>query len=1032
MKTSLFTSFLLLSLFSLTIAGTTGKITGKVVDAQTGESLPGANIVLQGTSLGAAADLSGNYVILNVPPGNYKLTASMIGYTPSAVTDVRVNIDLTTRIDYKMQASVVELGDEVTVVAERPVVVKDISASQANIQSEQVEVLPVQRVQDVVGLQPGIIGTLDDGIQIRGGDQDETAFMVDGFTLRDERNNTPYTAIALSSIQDIQIQTGGFSAEYGNIRSGIINVVTKEGSLSQYGGTFTLRYSPAQAKHFGPSGFARDSYWLRPFLDDEVAWTGTNNGAWSENMKKQFPEFEGWNAISERLLQDNNPDNDLSPQAAQQLFKWQHRRQGDLQDPDYTLDFGFGGPVPIVSRKLGDLRFFFAHRQEQNSYLIRLSRNGFNDRVTQLKLTSNIARNMKLTLSGLYGQIRAVTNSQVGDPSIYFSPESVADELSQRSFINSIMFVPDFYAPTRIRRVDVAAKFTHTLSSRTFYDVQVERLWNSYKTRPQRLRDTETVVRIFGDNFAVDEAPFGFMPFPSSGIDGLRMGVGMSGARDSTRITTTSFRFDLTSQVNNNNLLKTGAEFIVNDHKARFGGVDITLPAGRPQSRWDRKPVRAAAYLQDKIEFQGLIANLGFRLDYSDPGGQWFDLDIFDPFFTSSFVTGTENQFTQVGTDKQLYLSPRLGISHPITDNSKLFFNYGHFYSTPRADRLFLVQRTNDASVQEIGSPNLKLSRTKAYEIGFEQNLYDKFLLRVAGFYKDIDNQPNEGEETQVQVLSSDSRVNYLLAEDNFFEDIRGLEVSVEKRMGRWMTGFLNYTFLVEKEGFFDPLRIFQNPAEQRAFDRQSNESKEKSDRPKARPFFNGNVTIRTPRDFGPKLGGLGLLNNWQINFLTAWRAGAHTTWTRGRDPAAVGIRNNVQRPDIFNVDLRMSKSFRMGGRTVRFFLDINNLLNNKIFNFDSSFSDGQDFRDYMDSLLWPEDIGQPLGYTQFGNDRIGDLRPEGVEFDALEANPNNDPGIADRNQVRRDTKSYIDNPNLRWLYYLNPRDVHVGFRLDL
>lgn len=334
MKT-LIASVILISLriSSPCLAGTTGKIAGKVTDEKTGEALPGANIILVGTTSGAATNRNGDYVILNVPPGVYVIKASMIGYTDFVVSNVRVNIDLTTRINLQMKETVVEVG-EITVVAERPVVAKDISASQAYIQSEQVEALPVQRVQDVIGLQAGIVGTLDDGIQIRGGDQDETAFMVDGFTLRDERNNVPYAAISLSSIQDIQIQTGGFNAEYGNIRSGIINVVTKEGYRNRYSGTITLRYSPAHAKHFGPSGFAPDSYWLRPFLDDAVAWTGTDNGAWSENMQKQFPAFEGWDAVSQRLLQDNDPNNDLSPKAAQQLFKWQHRRRGDLQDPD--------------------------------------------------------------------------------------------------------------------------------------------------------------------------------------------------------------------------------------------------------------------------------------------------------------------------------------------------------------------------------------------------------------------------------------------------------------------------------------------------------------------------------------------------------------------------------------------------------------------------------------------------------------------------------------------------------------------------
>lgn len=1005
-------------------AGTTGKIAGKVVDAETGEPLPGANVIIEGTQQGAATDLNGYFVILNVKPGTYTVHANMIGYTQFKVSNVRVNIDLTTTVNFEMRPTVLAMGD-ITVVAERPVVVKDVSASQVNIQKEQVENLPVRRIEEVIDLQAGVVGSLDNGIQIRGGDQDETAFLLDGITFRDERNNIPYTSISLSSVEDIQIQTGGFSAEYGNIRSGIIHVVTREGNRSRYSGTVTLRYSPVARKNFGPSGYDPSGYWSRPFLDDDVAWTGTDN--WDENTQRQYPSFEGWNSVSERTLQDDDPDNDLTPQAAQQVWKWEHRRAGDVNKPDYTVDLGFGGPVPFIGKNLGDLRFFYSHRQEQDAYLIRLSRDTFRDQVHQLKLTSNISPTMKLTLGGFFSQIDATTNSQIGLPTIYRSPESVAAQLSTRSFIDAIMWVPDYYAPTRIRRYNLNLKLTHTLSSRSYYEVRLERQSNKYQTYPRRLRDTETIVRTFGENYGVDEAPFGFMPYPSSGIAGMRMGVGMSNARDSTKIYTTGARFDLTTQMTQNHLIKTGVELVVNKHEARFGGVDITLPAGRPQSRWDRTPVRASYYLQDKIEFEGLIANLGARLDYSDPGGQWYSVAIFDrDFYSSNYSPGTEEQFEQANTQKQLYLSPRLGISHPITENSKLFFNYGHFYSMPEASRLYLSQRTNNNSVQIIGDPNLKLSRTKAYEIGFEQNLFNKFLLRVTGYYKNVDNQPN-----LVQVVSSDSKVNYSQAEDNFFEDIRGIEFSLEKRFGSWLTGFMNYTYLVEKSGYFGKLRLFENPAEQRAFDRLSNESKGQAFKPKPRPFFNGSINIRAPKDFGPSFAGMSILGDWYVSFLAEWRAGSYTTWTRGLDSITSGIRNNVQLPDYFNMDLRLTRSFDIGGYEVRFFLDVNNLLNTKIFNYFNTFVDGNDLRDYLDSLLWPKEIGGPLGYQEFGDDSIGDLRPDGVAYDALEPNPNNDASIAYRNQKRRDSKSYIDNPNLKWLYYLNPRDVHFGFRFN-
>ena len=263
-------SFILI-ITSYLFSGTTGKIAGIVKDADSGEPLPGVNILLEGTLLGGASDIDGYYVILNVPPGRYTLKASIIGYSEVSVQDIRINIDLTTEIDIQMQQTVVESGSEVTVVAERPVVQRDISASTAIIETEQIEALPVQSVTEVIGLQAGV-----QGLSIRGGGSNQTAFVVDGFTMRDERDNTPFTGVSLSAVQDIQLQTGGFNAEYGNIRSGLVNVITREGSSTRYSGTITAQISPAADKHFGPSFNDPNSYWLRPYLDPDVAWEGTD------------------------------------------------------------------------------------------------------------------------------------------------------------------------------------------------------------------------------------------------------------------------------------------------------------------------------------------------------------------------------------------------------------------------------------------------------------------------------------------------------------------------------------------------------------------------------------------------------------------------------------------------------------------------------------------------------------------------------------------------------------------------------------
>ena len=164
--------------------------------------------------------------------------------------------------------------------------------------------------------------------------------------MRDERTNLPYTGIALSSIEDVQVQTGGFNAEYGNLRSGVVNVITKEGSKSNYSISFNGRYANPRPKHFGPSIYDKNSYWIRPYLDPAVCWTGTQNGAWDATTQQQYAQFQGWNAVSQATMKDPNPANHLTPTAAQQVFLWEYRKQAEINIPDYDFDAGLGGPVP--------------------------------------------------------------------------------------------------------------------------------------------------------------------------------------------------------------------------------------------------------------------------------------------------------------------------------------------------------------------------------------------------------------------------------------------------------------------------------------------------------------------------------------------------------------------------------------------------------------------------------------------------------------------------------------------------------------
>lgn len=1024
----LFASFLLAALVSspLLFAGTTGKIAGTITDAENGEPLPGVNVLLEGTNIGASTNLQGHFVILNVPPGEYTLRVSYIGYAAQRVTNVVVKIDLTTQIQLQMKTEVLT-GEEVVVVAQRPVVVKDIASSQANLNIKEVESLPIVRVENVVGLQAGVRFT-DDGIIIRGqtaSAANQTAFVVDGITLRDERDNKPYTGISYTAIEEIQIQTGGFNAEYGNIRSGIVNVTTKEGSRDSYSFGLITRYSPAQQKHFGSSPHDRNSYWIRPFVDDAVAWTGTDNGAWDDYTQRQYAKFPGgWNAVAQKRLENDDPTDDLTPQALQQLFLWQHRRQLDIVDPDYDFDVSLGGPVPLVGKSLNDLRFFASYRTTQDMYIIPLSRDGYRDYNFQVKLTADLTPTMKLLIEGLGGRERGTNDNNSGLPGLFRSSGAIATALNRVNYIDTRMFNTDYWAPTSITRNSIGAKLTHMLSPSTFYEATLHRFSSKYETAPGRPRDT-TPRYEFGNGYFVDEGPYGFYGFPAPGLGtaDFRMGFGMSNSRDSSEVTVYSAKFDLTKQIGRFNNFKTGVEFVYTDNNVDYALVELFLPSNNSRSQWHTFPKRGAFYLQDKLEFEGMIANLGLRLDYSHAGGDWFVIDNpFDPAFSGAKADGLDTLLAQTATEKKFTLSPRLGIAFPISVNSKLFFNYGHFRQLPVPDDLFLLRRSAATKeVTRLANPNNPLQKTVAYELGYEHNLFDQYLLRLAGYYKDISLQPR-----LVQYISTRNAVGYFTSEPTNYEDIRGFEFTLSKNRGTWFQGFINYTYQVNTRGNFGFAQYTDVRSQQQTYENETRSHYQI--KPLPQPFARANVYLFSPADFGPRVLNHNVFGNVRLNLLGSWSSGFYFTPPGGANIR--DIQDILQWKDFYSANLRVSKTLRVANADVQFFVDVNNLFNLKYMS-QGGFVNLEDYRDYLKSLHLPAEISEKVRsfdneYSPItGNDRPGDYRT--VPYEPYDPN---DPDEA-RKQRILDTKAYIDMPNQDFLTFLNPRDVFFGLNLS-
>ena len=226
------------------LAQTTGKISGRVTDATTGETLPGVNVLIEGTTLGASTDFDGDYAIIGLRPGNYTVTASFVGFATTRIPDVRVNVSLTTDVDIELREEVFE-GEEIVVEANAELVQRDLTSTEFRVTSEEIANLPVQEVGDILNTQAGVT-TSGSGIHIRGGRSSEVAYFVDGVRVTDAYDGSQSVQIENEGIEELQIIAGTYNAEYGQAMSGIINVVTKdpgsefEGSFRAFTGSYAV------------------------------------------------------------------------------------------------------------------------------------------------------------------------------------------------------------------------------------------------------------------------------------------------------------------------------------------------------------------------------------------------------------------------------------------------------------------------------------------------------------------------------------------------------------------------------------------------------------------------------------------------------------------------------------------------------------------------------------------------------------------------------------------------------------------------
>lgn len=736
-------------------AGTTGKISGKIIDAKNQEPLIGVNVLLVGTKMGAVTDADGDYFIANIAPGTYSIKATLIGYKDVTVTGIRVRVDATAEVNLKLEETVLEITEEVVVTAERPLVEKDNTSSIVVLESNEIAARPTTDFTEVLTSLPSI--NEENGVlRVRGGTLDEVAFVVDGARARNPLDHSPYTSVNLSSIQELEVITGSFNAEYGEAQSGVINIITKEGS-DRYELYLDTRYTPPGKKHWGLSLYDRstDLYWENSHARHQQWWID-NPDQW----------------VDPNGVPGNDPRSIWTPEQAYQNYLDTHQPLTDYTEiPSYQTEMSVGGPVPFIENAY----FYVTGKYRSEAPLFG---NSFRDRGRffdgTAKLTYKLTPSMRLTFSGFFG--REKTSWGIGGPPDYFYAQSFG--------IDSRYAYYDFPGLPESQTDGQTLKLTHTLNTSTMYEIKLSRVHALRKVgifpgdpigfnASDATRDNLRAVDASGN------------PIPGGYAN--RIGFHTLGYffRYDDSNTEWTFSSYLSSQLNKYWQLKGGAElsYYRLDHFNQS-----KLPNRTDQQLYD--PYQGAFYLQNKFEFGGLIMNAGLRYDFYNTNDVVYT-GLFDPLNSPTEKTKLFSQ-----------LSPRLGISHPIDEKTVLHFSYGHFFQrasfgdygegNSQANgslTTFIVDGTNTPWV--LGNRNIKPEKTIAYEVGIERNFADVFVVDVTGYYKDIRNT--------VRVTTIESPIGiYRTNTNGDYADVRGVELSLRKLplYYSWgsLSGYINFT----------------------------------------------------------------------------------------------------------------------------------------------------------------------------------------------------------------------------------------------
>lgn len=721
------------------------KIRGKVKDKQSGEPLIGASVVIEGTTQGASTDVNGEFIILNVQPGKYTLRASYLGYQTVAISNVIVNIDLTTEINFDLSSEAVSL-QAVQIVAEAPLVNKSATNTVVQFKSDQLENIPVRGVQNIFALSSGVVSQ-GGNLYVRGGRAGEVAFYVDGVLVNNPMNRQSALTVINNSIEEVSAQIGGMTAEYGNALSGVVNTTTKVG---------TPKYT---------------------FSAEAIT-----DGFLSKTKKILNTYSYGLNEYSLTIGGPVMPGNENIRffLAGSRIFN----------RSDATFLDGFKYPVTFDTTDITNADFQVVNR---DSGIIKGLNDGTTGRRSELvKLLNSTDLKGGRNFGGLANDQWSFSGNVYIDMKEFNF--KVGGTFSNTTNIGSLgkglgtyRITSGTFRPGKTVTDDYSGylKFTHIINPKTFYTINGSifsffqeqgdillfndyynygnpyNKYNSYLVGPSREPNSFSI-------FGISVASPGFMS-----------------QKNYTKVSRQSIagRFDFVRQMTNAWELKVGAEMqrytlrtytigafslyrarfdnptatdwaVYNKANVTFYGYDIygnefeggafkdktgfsvNLPNEGP-----RHPLLLGGYVQNKFEMSDLILNIGLRFDYINPGGKKYKNGNSIKLTQVDGVYILDNN-TVTDQDVTMQVSPRLGFSFPVTDRTVFHAEYGKFIAQAALNDLYdattaVGRFLAGGLARQFPNPNLKPERTTDYQIGFRQQVGEISAFDLSFFYKE-------------------------------------------------------------------------------------------------------------------------------------------------------------------------------------------------------------------------------------------------------------------------------------------------------